>query len=463
MMKKLMLILSMLMLLPGLCFAEFFCTQRGDTDIFVLRNNYKPVLFDKGFESVIEIQRIVNYKDKDKTLVHIYNQNEYDNVEVAVQDTDITFPLQEIKINTDFVLSEGRVDKWFAFNAADWQKLANDKEYTKIELVFHTKDGKAITKKDKRINVKQLFEITEASHAQLQELKQAAIHFPKALNDFSDDLYYKQPYFSMYFPGKTYKEVTERYCYNLNGHRKNGKIDYGYYVCQYAFDDARKTLGFKTLDFRGKYEGRNFIWFVENPKGTYLNYMPLSFSENGTSWLPCYKSYPAYENYHVFNTLRTTYEQFYGYNNYGFTLKKYKSYDFDNIRVDEIINPTLLAILEVPQAAAKKSNYRISAVNGKPTKNMTGLEYDVLTVYNNSRKPVKFTFYNTKTKTEKEVTIKPTVFYWPDSNLDYAAINAMNDDAILERKSPLDFCATECLSDSIFDPYTSASENIVQY
>lgn len=465
-MKRLLLMLSLLMLLPSYCFAEFFCTQRGDTDIFVVRNNYKTVLFDKGYDSYIEFQRIINYKDKDKILIHISTFADYDTIDISEPEKALSFPLQEIPLTTDFITTEGKVDKWFIFNRQNWEKLLNEKDFTKVNLIFHTKDKKDFIKKDKRINIRQVLKITDATADELKSLKQTSLVNRLTFNDFSDDLYYKQPYFSIFFPGKTYKEIKERFCYNLNVHTGNGKIDYSYYPNQYTFDDKRKTLGFKTIDFDGKYEGRNFIWFVENSKGTYLNYIPNvpnGRTNNGINWLPCYDQYPIREIYHTFNTIRITYEELYGYNSYGFTLKKYKSYDDNNIRIKEIVNPTLLAILEVPKNAAKKSNYRIKAVNGKSTENMNGLEYDMLTVYNLEHKPITFTFYNTKTKLEKTITIKPTVFYFKASNINYAAINAMNDNVIMERKTPLDFCVFECPSDNIFDPYTSSSENIVQY
>ncbi len=466
-MKKLLLLVCFMLMFPLVCYAEYFCTQRGNTDIFVVRDNYKMVLFDSGTDSYIEFQRIVNYDDKDHMLVHILTNREYSKVDVVVPKQNIKFALEEVKIDNDFIISENRVSKWFKYNPTDWAQIMNGENgFAFVNLVFHDNNGETFKKEDRRINIQQVLDIANYSHTQLQEQKQLSLKNIMSFNYHSDELYYKQPYFTVFFAGKTYEEVKERFCYNLNVHKKNGEIDYNYFICDYAQDDVRKLLGYKTLEYRGQAYGRNFIWFVENDKGTYLNYVPVLSvrNNNGYPSLRTFKENNSTTIYHTFDTIKYTYQELYGLPLYGFELKKYKPYDFNNIRIDKVINTDLAAILAKKTGGnAEKNKYRITAVNDIPTKNMNGAEYDWYTAYNNKSSEVKLTFMNTDTKIETSLVIRPVVVLLGNNNIDYKSINQKNDDAIRERMSPLDFCIFTYPSDDIFDPYTSSAENIVSY
>lgn len=466
-MKKLFLVLYFMLIVPTICFAEYFCTQRGNTDIYVVRDNYKMVLFDSGTDSYIEFQRIVNYDNKDNVLVHILTTGEYDEIDVVVPKQEIQFKLEEVHIDNDFIISDNKVSKWFKYNPEDWSKIKNnEKGFAFVNLVFHNKNGKMFKKEDRRINIQQVLDIANYNHTQLQSQKQLALKNIMTFNYHSDELYYKQPYFTVYFPGKTYEDVKERFCYNLNAHKKNGDIDYNYFICDYAQDDFRKFLGYKTLEYRGQAYGRNFIWFVENDKGTYLNYVPVlsTRNDNGYPSLRTFKEINSTTIYHTFDTIKYTYQELYGLPLYGFELKKYKPYDFNNIRIDKIMNSALATILvEKTGGTIEKNKYRITAVNDIPTKTMNGAEYDLYTAYNYKSNGVKFTFMNTSTKLETSLTISPVVMLFGKNDIDYKTINLRNDDAIRERMSPLEFSVFINPGDDIFDPYTSASENIVVY
>lgn len=451
-------------LMSNLCYAEgLFMVQRGNSDILVLRN---PL--NNFYSGYLEAQRIVNYKDRDQLLLKICKGGkDFSNVSLYYKDMYF-FDLNEIELNHDFKFPESKNIHWYEYRNEDWNKLMPylqeiqqknpKKDYLRATLVFKTQNGK-IEKESIKLYLKSLIDLNNYSVETVKKIMNTVLTTP-----CKTDMYY-QPYFTLFFPGVSYSDVKERFCYNLNAHKKNGDIDYGYYISQYAADDNFKLLGFKTVDNKG-YIGRNFAWFVENNNGTYMNLTGTSdrssFGSSGFNVLEYDMGDPiAGESFqHTFDTLLITYQALYGFKDYGFELKRCKFYETNKFNIKKITDSNLK---ELQDAYVKKEKLKIVAVNGVSTEKLSGLDFDIITQYKTDAKPVEFVFLNQKTKKNIVLTIKPKIVKYINDNLDYKSINLKNDIAILEKKTPLDFTYKNNIYFDIFDPYTTSKENIVYH
>lgn len=469
-MKEFFLIICMVFcMLSNFCYAEnFFYVQRGDSDIVVLRN---PL--DHYYTEYLEAQRIVNYKNRDEVLLKICKFGEdFCNVDVYYKDKYL-FALKEININHDFKFPENKNIHWYEYRNDDWNKLIPylkeiqqkdpEKDYLRLTLVLKKQDGK-LEKENVKLYLNSLIELNNYSTDTIEKLMN------EVLDTHEKGTYY-QPYFTLLFPGIGYSEVKERFCYNLNAHKKNGDIDYRYYISQYSDDDDFKLLGFKTIDNRQRWIGRNFAWFVENDNGTYMNLTGTSDRSSfgnsgwGTPFLSR-KQYDMGDSYvgesfqHTFDTLLKTYQEFYGLKDYGFELKRYKFYENNKFNIKKVNDKNLK---ELYDAYMKKEKLKIISVNGVSAEKLSGLDFDVITQYKTSPAPVEFVFLNQKTKKNITIVITPRIMKYASNNLDFRNINLKNDIAILEKKTPLDFTYKNNIYFDIFDPYTTSNENIVYH
>ena len=255
---------------------------------------------------------------------------------------------------------------------------------------------------------------------------------------------YWQPDVQIFFPGKTYKEVKEHLCYNLNPHDKKGKVMIFGYGNGYSFNDAMMAVA-PLLQFNVA----SMLWFNEKSGGTWLNWNKTTFENE----------YKVVCEEYVFNQkfldiIEQTYMEMYGIRDYGFVTKKYNYLD-DKIKIKSVgNNPDLQPIAE---ALANKELVRIVAINGRRD-NFTALWYDICTKYQPNGAPVTFTFLVNKTKQEYNVTITPKIIPVPAAAVDYAAYNAAHDELILERNNPWDYGYSGEPFLEIYDPYTSRNE-----
>lgn len=469
-MKKFFLAICVVFcMMANFCYAKtFFCVQRGGSDIVVLRN---PL--DHYNTEYLEAQRIVNYKDRDKLLLSICKYgNDFCNVSVYYEDKYF-FDLKEVDINHDFKFPENKNIHWYEYRSEDWNKFIPylqkiqqkdpKKDYLRLTLVLKTINGK-LEKESVKLYLNSLVKLNNYSADEVKKIMNAAVSTHKA------GIYY-QPYFTLLFPGIKYSDVKERFCYNLNAHKKNGDIDYRYYITQYSADDSFKLLGFKTIDNRQRWFGRNFAWFVENDDGTYMNLTGTSDRSSVTTsgWgTPVLNSsqydmgdpYVGESFQHTFDTLLKTYQEFYGIKDYGFELKRYKFYEDNKFNIKKVHDNNLKELYE---AYVRKEKLKIISVNGISTENLSGLDFDIITQYKTGSDPVEFVFLNQKTKNNITIVIKPKIVNYTSNNIDFRNINLKNDIAILERKTPLDFTYKNNIYFDIFDPYTTSNENIVYY
>ena len=95
--------------------------QKGDTDIFFNHGNIR-----RNGRQFFEYQRVVNYKDKDISLLHMrVKGDDYVSAKLVHNLTGIEIPLEQLDIKTDYVLPEDRIDKWFKYDPVAWKKLAD--------------------------------------------------------------------------------------------------------------------------------------------------------------------------------------------------------------------------------------------------------------------------------------------------------------------------------------------------
>ena len=81
--------------------------QKGDTDIFFNHGNIR-----RNGRQFFEYQRVVNYKDKDISLLHMrVKGDDYVSAKLVHNLTGIEIPLEQLDIKTDYVLPEDRINK----------------------------------------------------------------------------------------------------------------------------------------------------------------------------------------------------------------------------------------------------------------------------------------------------------------------------------------------------------------
>ena len=78
--------------------------QKGDTDIFFNHGNIR-----RNGRQFFEYQRVVNYKDKDISLLHMrVKGDDYVSAKLVHNLTGIEIPLEQLDIKTDYVLQEAK-------------------------------------------------------------------------------------------------------------------------------------------------------------------------------------------------------------------------------------------------------------------------------------------------------------------------------------------------------------------
>ena len=255
---------------------------------------------------------------------------------------------------------------------------------------------------------------------------------------------YYQPDVQIFFPGKTYKEVKERFCYNLNRHDKKGKVMIFGYGNGYCFNDKMMAV-VPLLQFNIS----SMMWFNEKPEGTWLNWNRFTYTDKYGNICEDYKF-----NQDLLDIIAQTYTEMYGMRDYGFEVKKYNYLD-NKIKIKSVgNNPELKPIND---ALANKELVRVIGINGKKD-NFTALFYDIRTKYQPNGTPITFTFVVNKTNQEYNITITPKIIPMPESCIDYAAYNAVHDELIVERKNPWDYGYDGEPFLEIYDPYTSHNE-----
>ena len=448
------LLFLLFMVTSTICNAEYFCVQRSDTDIFVYRSS-----LSNSHKQYLEIQRMINYNTKDNIFLHIRTfDKDFNTVTLIDKTNGSKLKLVEKTITHNFWLPKNAQDRWFQFDKSFFDNLkTNKKGYAKVDCVFG--GGKKEFTRTCELNKEIIKNLSESSTQTLRQHKNSSFTDIKSCEYEYDTIYYRLPYFTLSFPGKSYNDIKERICYYLNSHKNNYDIDYSNYVSTYAYNDNAKMIGFKTLDFDKRFEANNFIWFAENSNGTILYYTANQYNKNNHRINDCLieNNYNCQRStYHTFDVIKKVYEELYGKKDYGFTLKKYKTYDKNNFYIEKITNvPELKNITQ-----NTNDQIKIIAINGISTENMSGLDFDLSTVYQSTSLPIEFKFLNTKNKQTRTIRIKPQITNQTKTIINYSIVNQKNKNAILENKSPLDFCYPEYFSLDIFDPSISSSEGI---
>lgn len=429
--------------------------QKGDTDIFFNHGNIR-----RNGRQFFEYQRVVNYKDKDISLLHMrVKGDDYVSAKLVHNLTGIEIPLEQLDIKTDYVLPDDRIDKWFKYDPVAWKKLAdyiggkNEQDRrsntTELNCVLSLPNGKT-RDVDFRIAPKDIYLTSLASHQELQKSAKAKADAVKKAdiigNHYNFNDYY-QPDLQVFFPNKTFKEVKELLRYNLNPHGKDGRVTNSF--TENTFDDDMRVL---VPVWHSTYS--TFIWFNEKPEGTWLNFNKCILYNDK---LHCYFDYEKF-NQDVLEAIEKTYTDFYGKRNYGFKTKKYKYCDKDKIKISSIGSNTELKPLA--DALANKELVRVIGVNGRRF-NISGLLYDVYTKYQPGDKPVTFTFIINKTKQEFNVTITPEIIPPEPPAFDYEEINNKYANKTSATLKPCELAAYsgEPFID-ILDPFTSRNEPV---
>lgn len=451
-MKIFLVALGLSLLVIPSCVDAAALAQRGDTDIFFTQSEITD-----NRRQYFEFQRIVNYNDKDVNLLHLRIKGEnFASAKLVHEASGTIIPLEQVEINHDFVLPADRIDKWYKYDNIAWQKIAQyiadqgtvkeKDKFVRVKCDLTLVNGN-IRHESFRINAEDVVNTATASHAMLKEKAQKLVAAAK-LEKFQYTRYYLKNYYQpdvqIFFPGKTYKEVKERFCYNLNRHDKKGKVMIFGYGNGYCFNDKMMAV-VPLLQFNIS----SMMWFNEKPEGTWLNWNRFTYTDKYGNICEDYKF-----NQDLLDIIAQTYTEMYGMRDYGFEVKKYNYLD-NKIKIKSVgNNPELKPIND---ALANKELVRVIGINGKKD-NFTALFYDIRTKYQPNGTPITFTFVVNKTNQEYNITITPKIIPMPESGIDYAAYNAVHDELIVERKNPWDYGYDGEPFLEIYDPYTSHNE-----
>lgn len=456
-MKKRYLILLLtfiFMLSTQICMAEMFCTQRADTDIFVLRYPLTNKTFTEqdivreSQRQYIEFQRTVDYNAKDKIYIHIrtYN-NPFKYAKIVNPSNGKSILLKEVNLNHDFYLPKTLCDKWFTFNKIDWDKLELDMTINQSLNCILTDSNNTLNYNFSMKN-KNLQKLTESNENNLLLSKALSLHSRFSYDPSWDStFYYRQDYFSVFFPKQNYNNLKNFIFYEMS-------LDQNYsHSSKIAVDDTAKIISIETQYSQNFGVGSQSLHFVETNNGTWINFIPnyLKFIA-----LPS-EGYIDKNYYYLFDIIKKTYQGLYGYRLYGFELHPYEQRNNDKLYVSLLVNTKELQPLI--ENSNKNDVIRLTKVNGSDVRFLIGLIYDEITIYENNGKPVKFTFFNERTKETFSAYIKPTKLIFSN----YSKMSFQNSEKLLKDISPLDMNTNAYRFFDIFDPTISSSENIVFY
>lgn len=379
--------------------------QQGEAKINFVRFFSSPMY--------IELQHITRGTE-DYAVLHIQGWDgikDFDKVEIKTA-TGQEVSLQAADIKPAVYLPSNYIDKWYNVNLEDWKKISEDK---KAICVIHRKDGKSY-----EIKIDDLLPYVSV-------VSKSAKNLPVTYG----------PQYSVFFQGKTYKEVKDAFSYHINERGRNNKAIAinGYW--RYAVDEDSRTIGF-SYDYTSQHI--SYVKFIETPEGTWLN-------------LDHWTGPPLYSDYYewidrtaiddVTRKIYQTYLALEPWGDYGIYLKG------SPLKTPLIVDKVDLELH--PELTGLKSGDQIIAVNGKDTKNFLRYEMDYLMHYSKECPDLKLTVQN-KTQDIFEITAKARISAPFTDNVDYEVINKKEDYLWYKKRTPLAYTPRLYAPYEIFDP-----------
>jgi hypothetical protein len=223
-----------------------FTLEKDGADIALTRNYINENLY-------IEVQQ-VNKNGGNSAMLHIQG--------ISIKDFTTVELVQDKTVLTTFSLHNPQpavvkpadlIDRWYDIDVKALQAAVTDPK--KCKFVLHKTDGKTYTLKA----TPYIYRLLPA----LQPEKKGTADNISPEND------YYGPMYSVCFPGKSIKEVTDAFLYYLNIRDDKGKAESfdGYY--RYSRDDTYHTAGF-IYDYYGD-QNQGFARFSETAQGTWID------------------------------------------------------------------------------------------------------------------------------------------------------------------------------------------------
>lgn len=442
-MHKLLIILVFFLVNISSCQAEIYkVEQTNGTTVYFTEDDY------------LEIQHVFT-KEKNYTVLHI-NKNVPDILEAnIIVDKTTKIPLTEIKDPAlrKSATTSNSIDKWYVYNEADWQGLNSNQ---KLEYELKISDKK---------NIKSHCRISPEEFVEIGKIPVEKAHTYPATT-------YDVPTYQLFFPNKTYDQIKDAFCYNLNYHYDINKVMSGYYgYNRYARDDGNKSIGFRGDDS----DVLNFCNFIETPEGTWLNYRAWLINEHtrkdswtgmyvstGTDYIPLSftssdKKPDKFDKY-LLDTKKIidqTYEDFYGLNAYGLNLRK-KYMDANESWSKGPFTVQKVDTEQIPALIAIQPGDQIISINGIQTTTLHLYEFEDMIKMDMKRPILHLTLKRTDA-TLYECDIVPISTQPQNKSIDYAAINTKEDWLYYSKTNPLKFAKPYYDPFRIFDPYGAKS------
>jgi len=398
--------------------ARLICAvaQQGDAKINFVR-------YFRGNDMYIELQHVTRGAD-DYAVFHIQGDGikDFDKVEIKTA-TGHNFILQQSDVKPAVHLPENYVDKWYNVNFDDWENIKSDK---KIVCVIHRKDGKTY-----EIKIDSFVSYVDA-------IRKSAKDLPVTYG----------PEYSVFFPGKKYKEVKDAFAYHINergGHNQAIAFN-GYW--RYAVDENSRTIGF-SYDYTPQH--LSYVKFVETPAGTWLNLDHWTCRNDGTFY--SYEEW--FDRTAIEDVTRKVYETYLAlepWGDYGIQLKG------SPLKSPLVVDEVDLKLH--PELTGLKSGDQIIAVNGKDTKDFCRYEMDYLMDYGKAYPDLKLTVTNKK-QGVFEITAKARIGEPLVDKVDYEAINKKEDYLWYKKRTPLAYIPDWYAPYEIFDPYGPQDVSLV--
>ncbi|SEP42905.1 PDZ domain-containing protein [Propionispora vibrioides] len=417
--RALCLITVFLLMIFSVCSAATDINPRsGDSKLVsaVAQQGEAKINFVRSFKGhmYIELQHVTRGAE-DYAVLHIQGWDgtkDFDNVEIKTA-VGQEISLQAADVKPAVYLPSDYIDKWYNINLKDWERISADK---KVVCVMHRKDGKSY-----EVKIDDLL-------SYVNSVSESAKDLPVSYG----------PQYSVFFPGKAYKEVRDTFAYHINERGKNNKAVAINGFWRYAVDENSRAIGF-SYDYSPQHI--NYVKFIEMPEGTWLNL---------DHWTgpPLYDSYYEWKDRTAIDDatrkIYQTYVALEPWGDYGISLQG------SPLKTPLIVDRVNLKLH--PELDGLKPGDQIIAVNGKDTKDFLRYEMDYLMWYSKDHPDLRLTVQN-KTQGTFEITAKAHISNPLVDNVDYEAINKKEDYLWYKKRTPLAYTPNFYAPYEIFDPY----------
>lgn len=416
-----LIVLLFCMLFGSLANAEKGQTTRADDERLingVAKQEEAKINFVRYFVDnnlYLEFQHVVR-KNQDYIVFHMQGWNNYvdfNQVEIKT-DTGNGFTLQASEIKPAIHAPEDCIDKWYRVDQLDdWEKLMAAKKVTGI---LHRVDGKSYT-----FNLNTLISAVDKVKASPQNM-------PVTYG----------PMYSVFFPGRSYKEVKDTFAYHINERDQRNRPIAINGFWRYCVNEAGRAIGFG-YDYTPQHI--SYVKFIETPKGTWLNLDLWTAMPTNDIYLEWYDR-TAIDD--LTRKIDSTYRALNSSSYYGITLKG-----------TSLKSPLLIDEVDVkshPELANVKSGDQIIAVNDKDTKEFARYQMEYIMSYSKGNRDLKLTLSNKK-QGIYEIVVKAKPVEPFTDHVNYEEVNKKEDYLWYKKRSALVYTSNHYAPYEIFDPY----------